>query len=124
MLPLTHRSLYLNFQQALVQLQQVQKNPEGEPASTQMALQMAFQTVQRSFQQLLHLNWEQLDPSLVAKVQSVQTEINRQFRLLGMDMMYLQASRQSTTATQRRQQVSDRIESLIQFCQVLLKSEE
>lgn len=120
MLPESHRSLYLDFQQALVQLKQAQENPEGEIASTQMA----FQAVQRSFQQLLHLNWEQLDPSLVGRVQSVQTEINRQFRLLGMDMMYLQASRQSATATQRRQQVSDRIESLIQFCQVLLKSEE
>lgn len=119
MLPAPHRSLYQDFQQTLVQLQQVQQNSPGEESS----MQKAFQAVQRSFQSLLNLDWDSLDPMLAANVQSIQTEINRQFRLLGMDLMYLRAARQSATADQRRQQVSDRIESLIGYCQALLESE-
>lgn len=123
MLPSPYHSLYLDFQQALMrlqmQLQQVQENSEAEPA-----MRSAFQAVQRSFQQLSDSDWEQLDPALAASVQSYQTEINRQFRLLGMDMMYLRAARQSNTANQRQGQVGDRIESLIGYCQALLGSEE
>lgn len=119
-LPEASRALYLDFRQTLVQLQQAQEYPEGKGSD----IQTAFQAVQRSFQQLLNLDWESLDPTLVARVQSVQTEINRQFRLLGMDMTFLRAARQSTTETQRREQVSDRIASLIQFCQVLLEGEK
>jgi hypothetical protein len=70
------------------------------------------------------LDWEQLDPQQVARVQSYQTEINRQFRLLGMDLMFLRAARQSATETQRRQQVSDRIDSLMQYCEALIERRE
>lgn len=116
MLPEAYRSLYLDFQHALAQLKQVQEELEGE----QPSVQTAFQAVQRSFQQILALDWEQLNPQLIARIQSYQTEINRQFRLLGMDMMFLRAARQSATETQRRQQVIDRIDSLMQYCRALL----
>ena len=119
MLPQAYRSLYSNFRHTLVQLQQVQDCPDAQELSPQKA----FEAVQRSFQQVLTLDWEQFDPAMVAQVQSYQTEINRQFRLLGMDMMYLRAARQSATAGQRKQQMRDRITSLIQFCEALLGDE-
>lgn len=109
---------------SLVQLQPVQRNPQENPDTEKLAVESAFQAVQRSFQQVLALDWEQIDPAIAAYVQSYQTEISRQFRLLKMDMMYLQAARYAATSDQRRQQISDRIESLIQYCAALLRSEE
>lgn len=119
MLPEAYRSAYSNFRHTLVHLQQVQDGSDAQ----ELTPQKAFEAVQRSFQQVLTLDWEPFDPVIVAQVQSYQTEINRQFRLLGMDMMYLRAARQSATADQRKQQISDRIASLIQFCEALLGDE-
>lgn len=129
MLPDAHRSLYLNLQHALMQLrslvqvQQFQEKTQENSNAEEVVIKSAFQAVQRSFQQVL-TSWEQLDPAIAVQVQSYQTEINRQFRLLKMDMIYLQTARQTATADQRRQQTSDRLESLIQYCEAMLRNEE
>jgi len=129
MLSDAHRSPYINLQHTLlqlrplVQLQQPLEYPQKNFSAEEVTVKSAFQAVQRSFQQVLTL-WEQLDPVIAASVQPYQTEISRQFRLLQMDMMYLQTARQAATADQRRQQISDRVEQLIQYCEAVLRNEE
>lgn len=47
------------------------------------------------------------------------TEMNRTFRLLGMDVAFLQAARQSITAQQRQGQMLEKLEQLLGFCDAL-----
>jgi hypothetical protein len=52
-------------------------------------------------------------------VQPVLTEMNRGFRLLAMDVAFLQAARQSLTAQQRQRQMIEKLEQLLGFCEAL-----
>ncbi|MEH2317388.1 heterocyst frequency control protein PatD [Nostoc sp.] len=57
------------------------------------------------------------------RVQSYQTEISKQLRLLEIDVMFLQGARQASTAQTRLQTISDRLTILIQYCDAILQPE-
>jgi glutathione S-transferase len=110
-----YQDFYLSFQRELLQFQNTLQKRENSSA-----LQKAFQELQQSLQSLLALDNSQLDAASAAKLQSYQTEMSRLMRLLGMDILFLQAARQSATADQRLQQASDRVERLLQYCEAVL----
>jgi hypothetical protein len=122
MLPEAHRQIYQEFLRSLEQLQGMATQAKPEPA----ALIALFQKVQQFFQgQILSLSWENHpDPKMEQRVQSYQIEMNKQLKLMGTDVMFLQAARQSSTAQQRQVQISDRLNLLIGYCNVLLQSKE
>lgn len=118
MLPELYRQRYQEFWQALQRLTAIatQQNPDAQ------TLQEQFLAVQQFFQvQLVSLALEGLNPAQAAQVQSYQTEINKQLRLLGMDVMFLQAARRSATAQQRQAQMQERIGLLGKYCDALLE---
>ncbi|MBN3874219.1 MULTISPECIES: heterocyst frequency control protein PatD [unclassified Nostoc] len=57
------------------------------------------------------------------RVQSYQTEMSKQLRLLEIDVMFLQGARQASTAQTRLQAISDRLTTLIQYCDAILQAE-
>jgi hypothetical protein len=86
-------------------------NPDGR------SLQGPFLLAQQHFQQrILPLG----DP--YPAVQPMLTELNRGFRLLAMDVAFLQAARQSLTAQQRQQQMGDKLGQLLGFCEALIQT--
>ncbi|MDX2097274.1 MAG: heterocyst frequency control protein PatD [Leptolyngbyaceae cyanobacterium bins.59] len=52
--------------------------------------------------------------------QSYQVEISKQLRLLAVDLTFLQAARQAGTVQQRQQQMIDRLERLISYCEAVI----
>ncbi|MBW4484792.1 MAG: heterocyst frequency control protein PatD [Tildeniella torsiva UHER 1998/13D] len=93
--------------QTLVDLAQT-ANPDGH------ALQAQFLLAQQHFQhQMLPLGDD------LPSAQPVLTEINRTLRLLAMDVAFLQAARQSTTAQQRQRQMVEKLGQLLNFCEAL-----
>ncbi|NJL46674.1 MAG: heterocyst frequency control protein PatD [Leptolyngbyaceae cyanobacterium SM2_5_2] len=96
---------YLSRLQTLCQ----QANPSG------LALQEPFLLAQQHFQsQILPLG-EESSPAL----QPILTEMNRTLRLLAMDVAFLQAARQPLKAQQRQQQMGERLQQLLGFCEAL-----
>ncbi|TVP69824.1 MAG: hypothetical protein EA342_02715 [Leptolyngbya sp. LCM1.Bin17] len=88
-----------------------QANPDSQ------LLQQRFLEAQQQFQtQVLPLG-DRADAA--PNLQPILTEMNRTFRLLGMDVAFLQAARQSVTAQQRQQQLGDKLQRLLDFCQAL-----
>lgn len=117
MLPQFYRDRYQEFSTALAYLQQSATNATSDPTS----LRQNFEHVQKLFhEKILSLDNDNLDPSVGSRVQSFLTELNKQMRLLGIDVMFLQASRQSATKEQRLVQIRSRIETLISYCNALL----
>ncbi|NJN85474.1 MAG: heterocyst frequency control protein PatD [Leptolyngbyaceae cyanobacterium SL_7_1] len=101
------------FHRALKTLQTIatQANLNGT------SLQTAFLEVQQLFQ--LHIasaDLAPLDPAIATKLQSLLVEINKQLRLIGVDIMFLQAARQPPTAQKRQKQLSDRLQLLSSYC--------
>ncbi|MEH2067636.1 MAG: heterocyst frequency control protein PatD [Nostoc sp.] len=57
------------------------------------------------------------------RVQSYQTEIGKQLRLLEIDVMFFQGARQASTVETRLQTISNRLTILIQYCDAILQPE-
>ncbi len=118
MLPSSQYQCYQEFKSALEQLREFTATPELEV----VALQNKFQDLQQLFQsQIISLSADDLDSDDISRWQSFQTEIYKQMRLLQTDIMLLQASRNPATFRSRQTSVSDRINTLIQYCEVLLQ---
>ena len=121
MLPEAHSRCYQEFKHLLQQLQVV----VALETLDRMLLRSEVSQMQQFFQsRIVPLDVEDLDADLSSQVQSYRTEMHKQLRLLGMDVMFLQAAKHSTTTQQRQTQLDERICILIRYCEaILLKSQ-
>ncbi|MEB3209832.1 MAG: heterocyst frequency control protein PatD [Leptolyngbyaceae bacterium] len=55
-----------------------------------------------------------------SQLQSIQTEMNRDLRVMHTELMFLSAARHQGTVDQRQQQIGDRLNRLIEFCTFVL----
>lgn len=63
-----------------------------------------------------------LDPGIAQRLRSLQVEIDKQLKLLAMDVLFLQTARQATTLDQRLQQMGDRLERVDRYCAIVLEA--
>ncbi len=56
--------------------------------------------------------------------QSYKTEINKQLRLLEVDVMFLKGAKQSATSQARLNTITERVDTLIGYCQAIMHPEE
>lgn len=118
MLPNLHHQRYQEFLKALEQLQQTAAATQPDVPR----LRQRFLSVQQFFQQqIVSLDAGDLDPALEPRVRSYQTEMSKQVRLLGMDVIFLQAARQPGTVQERQLMLCDRIVSLQRYCDAILQ---
>jgi mannose/cellobiose epimerase-like protein (N-acyl-D-glucosamine 2-epimerase family) len=118
MLPESYQHAFDRFQRSLQRLQQATQSAD------RAMLQSAFQATQELFQQqIAPLDLEALDPKISLKARAIQVEINKQMRLLATDLLFLQAARQPTTASQRQQQIGDRVEMLLRYCVAVMEQQ-
>ncbi len=118
MLPQPQRECYEAFQNTLEELLKQVAAPDLQVTT----LRDRFQDVQQLFQsQIASLSADDVSPDYASRWQSIQTEIYKQMRLLETDLMLLQAARSSATFRSRASSVSDRIKTLIQYCEALLQ---
>ena len=109
---------YLKFQQVLQELQTAATQVNLDRA----ALLAAFREVQQFFAgHIMASDSDEVDPPLSSLERSCLTEIHKQLRLLGMDVSFLQASRVQATAQTRQAAISDRINTLMGYCEALLQ---
>ncbi|MCT7962527.1 heterocyst frequency control protein PatD [Laspinema sp. D1] len=103
--------------QALKQLTEMTNAPnpdQGTVRASTLEMQQIFQA------QILSLGMEGLDPGMVSLVQSFQTELHKQIRLLVNDVMFLGSARQAETLERRWIAVRDRLKSCIGYCEAIL----
>lgn len=125
---LTHPMVTINlspeqqkhYQELQARLEELQQLTTQIPLDPQ-PLQSQFGEIQKIFRdQILPGVPGNLAPATLSQVQSYLTEIHRQLRLVGMDVTFLQASRQPATAQMRQTQLRDRIQTLINYYSSLL----
>ena len=98
-------------------LEQLRSDATTTPITTSELRQRVASLQQFFGQQIVPLadeNW---------RVQSYQTEMSKQLRLLEIDVMFLQGARQASTAQTRLQTISDRLTTLIEYCNAILQPE-
>ncbi|MBD2078069.1 heterocyst frequency control protein PatD [Phormidium sp. FACHB-592] len=120
-LPSAQQQRYEAFKQTLQQVQQRAVSPNANS----LMLRSEVTALQQYFhEQLLSLSTDTFSTTTQQWVQSYQVEMDKQLRLLGMDVLFLQAAKQAATALQRQQQVCDRLGTLQRYCEALLGGEE
>ncbi len=125
MLPNSFRDRYQNFLQAIQHCQNLLDayssiSPAPETSDKQQ-LKQVFAQLQAVFtQEIANLTLDDLDPALASRLQSFLTEINKQLQLLGIDLTFLQASRQKATAQTKITQIHTRLQTLTTYCQAIL----
>lgn len=113
-----HFQSYQEFKYALEQLRMIITATDLPEA----AIRESFQNVQQLFEgQIASLSTDDVAPEHAPRWQSLQTEIYKQMRLLATDIMLLQASRSPATSQRRVLGVGTRLDTLIQYCNVLLQ---
>jgi hypothetical protein len=113
-----HFQSYQEFQHALEQLRMIITATD----LPEVALRESFQNLQQMFErQIASLSADDVAPEHAPRWQSIQTEIYKQMRLLATDIMLLQASRSLATSQRRVLGVRTRLDTLIQYCDVLLQ---
>lgn len=127
-----YQQQYQQWQAQLKSLsQQIQANLRVgvvEPAeivkssSNQQAIQEGLAQIQQTFHQnLANLNLP--DETIQTQLQPIQIEISKQLRLLETDAIFLKAARQPATAEQRQQQIQQRLELLLKYCDAVIGEE-
>ncbi|NEP08133.1 MAG: heterocyst frequency control protein PatD [Okeania sp. SIO2G4] len=113
MLPKEHNQRYQTFSQLLNQLQELmaQENLELEKISAMR------KEIQQFFEiKIMSLDNLELDLSIVFQIKSYLTEIHKELRLLYVDLIFLQASRNPQTTQKRLATIKDRLKTLIGYC--------
>jgi hypothetical protein len=108
----SYAALYPPFQTLLHTLRShsVQSHPDAP------TLQEVLLEVQHYMQTtLLAIAPPDLDPALQAKLISYQTEISKELRLVGTDILFVQAAREPMKRQQRQAQLRDRLDRLIAY---------
>lgn len=119
MLPNFYYQIHQEFVAILQQLQADAKHTEPD----MLKLRQSFEDAQQFFgQQVVNLDTSAIDPRIASRVRSYHTEIDKQLRLLGVDIMFWQAARQPETANKRQTQITARIQTLIGYCEALLEA--
>jgi septum formation inhibitor MinC len=118
MLPKLYYQRYQKFSQMLQQISQA----TAASGLDAQKLRHNFLAAQQFFQQqIVSLDSSELDPADESKVRSYQTEMSKQLNLLGMDVTFLQAARQSETAKTRQEQILQRLQTLTRYCDALME---
>jgi hypothetical protein len=88
----------------------------------QSELRLRVTSLQQFFQQqILPLVNNDTDSNNENRIQSYQTEISKQLRLLEIDVLFFQGARQASTAKNRFQAIGDRLTTLIEYCNAIMQ---
>jgi Zn-dependent oligopeptidase len=117
MLPDLYYQCYQKLSELLKGIQQAATAPEVKPPRLRQNVLAAQQYFQ---QQIASLDSQDIDPAVESRVRSLQTEISKQFNLLIMDVTFLQAARQPQTLQTRQQQITQRLQTLLSYCEAIL----
>jgi hypothetical protein len=85
-----------------------------------------LQELKENLTQLQEFFVRQIVPLVDAnsREQSYKTEINKQLRLLEVDMMFLQGAKQLTTSQARLKTIEERVDTLMRYCQAIIQPTE
>ena len=86
------------------------------------AIKQEFARLQNWFaKNINNLSESGIEQAYIPRWQSIQREINREFKLLTTDILFLASARQEATKTKRLTSISDRLGKLTSYCQAILK---
>ena len=111
---------YQSYEELLVKLLELQELVIAEDTNM-IAIKTVYGQIQAIFQdQVIGVSLDELDCSAIPLLRSAQTEIYKNLRLLGADLLYLTSSRQQKTTEKRVEKIQKKVKELIGYCQAII----
>ena len=86
------------------------------------AIKQEFARLQNWFvSHISNLDESGINKAYIPRWRSIQREINREFKLLTTDILFLASARQETTKTKRLKTIGDRLAKLTSYCHGILQ---
>ena len=112
---------YQSYQRFLAKLEELQKEVLAKDQDL-IRLKTFYDQAQEIFQnQILNVTLDELDCNAIPLVQSAETEIYKNLRLLGTELLFLGSARQAGTTQQRLEKVQGIIERLINYANAIIE---
>ena len=112
---------YQSYQRFLAKLEELQKEVLAKDQEL-IRLKTFYDQAQEIFQnQILNVTLDELDCNAIALVQSAETEIYKNLRLLGTELLFLGSARQAGTTQQRLEKVQGIIERLTDYANAIIE---
>ncbi|MGK7878645.1 MAG: heterocyst frequency control protein PatD [Crocosphaera sp.] len=84
-------------------------------------IKTTYEQVQTIFeQQILSVSLDELDCNAIPLLRSAQTEIYKNLRLLGTELLFLTSSRRKETSKKRLEKVQGKVRELIGYSQAII----
>lgn len=113
-----------SYRELLVKLLELEKLLMVEDTDM-IAIKTTYEQGKAIFQaQILTVNLDELECSAISLLRSAQTEIYKNLRLLGTELLFLTSSRQMGTMETRRDRVQKKIRDLMGYCRVIIEQLE
>ena len=110
-----------SYQELLLKLVKLQNLVLTEDIDM-IAIKTTYEQVQTIFQQqILSVSLDELDRNAIPLLRSAQTEIYKNLRLLGTDLLFLTSSRQEKTTRERLEKVEGKVKELIGYSQGIIE---
>ncbi len=110
-----------SYEELLVKLLELQKLVMAEDTDM-IAIKTIYGQIQTLFQeQILSVSLEELDVTVIPLLRSAQTEIYKNLRLLGTELLFLTSSRQRKTREQRLENVEGKVKELVGYCRGIIE---
>ena len=122
MLSASHDRAYQDFLTLLTKFGQVVGNAE-QKIDKELIIK-EFQDLSVWFKlHIVALDDRELELAIASRWLSVQTEIQRAFKLLSTDILFLASAGQDSTLQKRLKSINDRLSKLIGYCQIMLSKD-
>ena len=110
-----------SYQELLLKLVKLQNLVLTEDIDM-IAIKTTYEQDQNIFkQQIISVNLDELDCNAIPLLRSAQTEIYKNLRLLGTDLLFLTSSRQEKTTRERLEKVEGKVKELIGYSQGIIE---
>ena len=123
MLSTLHNRAYQDFSTLLTNFSNFIKDTQNQ--ADRRAIEHEFANLQQWFEKnIYNLDEKGIEEAYIPRWQAIQREINREFKLLTTDVLFLASARQQDTKTKRLKNIGDRLVKLTSYCQGILKETE
>ena len=120
MLPRSHNRAYQDFITLLTNFGNFADDSLNR--KEQFAIKQEFESLQQWFEQHIdNLDHQGIEAAYIPRWQSIQREINREFKLLTTDILFFTSARQNSTKAKRLKNINAHLNKLLNYCQGMLK---
>lgn len=123
MLPVSHDRAYQAFLTLLTEFNYLLKTETERINKNQIKL--GFERLRNCYEkQLVNLNEQEIEPNIVSRWQSVQRELQREFKLLSTGILFFISAQTKTTKQKKLTNIQHNTTKLIGYCQIMIQKDK